>query len=145
MISERGQGLPLENDCDSSLTETSLPLWACGGWDCHVSHPCPIPSPQSKASMINMRPFYMCCPNTTRVNCRQERVCTCVVFAQDPPPQKKKKQKYAKMQRVCWVLQTYQGHMQMSEKSGFVMHSYNRQTNLSAPTHHSCGHLFVFC
>lgn len=49
------------------------------------------------------------------------------------------------MQRVCWELQTCQGHMQMREKSGFVMHSYNRQTNLSAPTHHSCGHLFVFC
>lgn len=67
----------------------------------------------------------------------------CCICARHPP--RPKKEKYTKMQRVCWELQTYQGHMQMSEKSGFVMHSYNRQTNLSAPTHHSCGHLFVFC
>lgn len=42
----------------------------------------------------------MCCPNTTRVNCRQERVYTCVVFAQDPPhpprPKKRKIHKNAK-------------------------------------------------
>lgn len=59
--------------------------------------------------------------------------------------EQKKKKKINKNAKSFWELQTCQGHMQMSEKSGFVMHSYKSQTNLSAPTHHSCGQLFVFC
>lgn len=56
MISERGQEVPLESDCDSSLTETSLPLRAEGDKTVMLAVPAQSPALQSKATVMNRRP-----------------------------------------------------------------------------------------